>query len=228
MHKKIDIRQEMMQKKDEAIKRFLRRFLGSQNEGLSQFLEHTSSIKSLPKKAVLFLQGQSGSDIYFVLKGSVRLFRTREDGSEFVVHFVRENEVFAELLPFLGGRYPVSAQALEPLELLTIHANTFEVLLAKDPKLCLKIIAALTARIQGFLRTMENLATPETKNRLLVYLKDLSDRRASSRIRLPAPKHDIALLLGTTPETLSRLLKKLEDEGKIKVWAREIELIRGA
>jgi len=213
-----------MQKKDEAIKRFLGGFLGSQDKELLAVLEYASSIKNVPKKAILFVEGQPGSDIYFMLKGSVRLFRTRQDGSEFVVHFVRENEVFAELLPFLGGRYPVSAQALEPLELLTIHANTFEVLLAKDPKLCLKIIAALTARIQGFLRTMENLATPEVKHRLLAYLKDLSDRRASNRIRLPAPKHDIALLLGTTPETLSRLFKKLEEEGMVKVKGREIEL----
>lgn len=213
-----------MQKKDEAIKRFLGGFLGSQDKELLAVLEHASSIKNVPKKTILFVEGQPGSDIYFMLEGSVRLFRTRQDGSEFVVHFVRENEVFAELLPFLGGRYPVSAQALEPLELLTIHANTFEVLLAKDPKLCLKIIAALTARIQGFLRTMENLATPEVKHRLLAYLKDLSDRRASSRIRLPAPKHDIALLLGTTPETLSRLFKKLEEEGMVKVKGREIEL----
>ena len=213
-----------MQKKDEAIKRFLGGFLGSQDKELLAVLEHASSIKNVPKKAILFVEGQPGSDIYFMLEGSVRLFRTRQDGSEFVVHFVRENEVFAELLPFLGGRYPVSAQALEPLELLTIHANTFEVLLAKDPKLCLKIIAALTARIQGFLRTMENLATPEVKHRLLSYLKDLSDRRASNRIRLPAPKHDIALLLGTTPETLSRLFKKLEEEGMVKVKGREIEL----
>ncbi len=213
-----------MQKKDEAIKRFLGGFLGSQDKELLAVLEHASSIKNVPKKAILFVEGQPGSDIYFMLEGSVRLFRTRQDGSEFVVHFVRENEVFAELLPFLGGRYPVSAQALEPLELLTIHANTFEVLLAKDPKLCLKIIAALTARIQGFLRTMENLATPEVKHRLLAYLKDLSDRRASNRIRLPAPKHDIALLLGTTPETLSRLFKKLEEEGMVKVKGREIEL----
>jgi CRP/FNR family transcriptional regulator len=227
MHKKIDIRQEIMQKKDEAIKRFLGGFLGSQDKELLAVLEHASSIKNVPKKAILFVEGQPGSDIYFMLEGSVRLFRTRQDGSEFVVHFVRENEVFAELLPFLGGRYPVSAQALEPLELLTIHANTFEVLLAKDPKLCLKIIAALTARIQGFLRTMENLATPEVKHRLLAYLKDLSDRRASNRIRLPAPKHDIALLLGTTPETLSRLFKKLEEEGMVKMKGREIELTRG-
>lgn len=227
MHKKIDIRQEIMQKKDEAIKRFLGGFLGSQDKELLAVLEHASSIKNVPKKTILFVEGQHGSDIYFMLEGSVRLFRTRQDGSEFVVHFVRENEVFAELLPFLGGRYPVSAQALEPLELLTIHANTFEVLLAKDPKLCLKIIAALTARIQGFLRTMENLATPEVKHRLLSYLKDLSDRRASNRIRLPAPKHDIALLLGTTPETLSRLFKKLEEEGMVKMKGREIELTRG-
>jgi CRP/FNR family transcriptional regulator len=216
-----------MQKKDEAIKRFLGGFLGSQDKELMAVLEHASSIKNLPKKTILFVEGQPGSDIYFMLEGSIRLFRTRQDGSEFVVHFVRKNEVFAELLPFLGGRYPVSAQALEPSELLTIHSNTFEVLLAKDPKLCLKIIAALTARIQGFLRTMENLATPEVKHRLLAYLKDLSDRRASSLIRLPAPKHDIALLLGTTPETLSRLFKKLEEEGMVKVKGREIELTRG-
>jgi CRP/FNR family transcriptional regulator len=227
MHKKIDLRQDSIQKKDEAIKRFLGGFLGSQDKNFSHFLERTSSIKSLPKKAVLFLEGQPGSDIYYVLKGSVRLFRTREDGSEFVVHFVRENEVFAELLPFLEGRYPVSAQALEPLEVLAIHANAFEELLSKDPNLGLKIIAALTARIQGFLRSMENLATPEVKHRLLGYLKDLSDRRASSHIRLPAPKHDIALLLGTTPETLSRLFKKLEEEGMVKVKGREIELTRG-
>ncbi|MDY7018080.1 MAG: Crp/Fnr family transcriptional regulator [Nitrospirota bacterium] len=213
-----------MQKKDEAIKRFLGGFLGSQDKELLAVLEHASSIKNVPKRTILFVEGQPGSDIYFMLEGSVRLFRTRQDGSEFVVHFVRENEVFAELLPFLGGRYPVSAQALEPSELLTIHANTFEVLLAKDPKLCLKIIAALTARIQGFLRTMENLATPEVKHRLLAYLKGLSERRASNRIRLPAPKHDIALLLGTTPETLSRLFKKLEEEGMVKVKGREIEL----
>lgn len=216
-----------MPKKDEAIKRFLEGFLGSQDKHFSQSLERTSSIKSIRKKAVLFLEGQLGSDIYYVLKGSVRLFRTREDGTEFVVHFVRENEVFAELLPFLGGRYPVSAQALEPLEVLAIHAHAFEELLSKDPSLGLKIILALTGRIQGFLRAMETLTNPEVKHRLLGYLKDLSERRSSSRIRLPATKHDIALLLGTTPETLSRIFRKLEEEGTIQMKGREIELTQG-
>jgi CRP/FNR family transcriptional regulator len=191
-------------------------------------LDRVSSVISFPRRSVLFLEGQLGSCIYYVLNGSIRLFRMREDGSEFVIHFVKENEVFAELLPFLGGRYPVSAQALEPTRVLAIHADTFEALLSKDPSLGFKIIAALTARIQGFLRAMETLANPDVSHRLMAYLKDLATRRGSLRIRLPAPKRDIALLLGTTPETLSRLLKKLEDEGKLKVRAREIELTEGS
>ena len=74
-----------MQKKDEAIKRFLGGFLGSQDKELLAVLEHASSIKNVPKKTILFVEGQPGSDIYFMLEGSVRLFRTRQDGSEFVV-----------------------------------------------------------------------------------------------------------------------------------------------
>lgn len=216
-----------MQGKNEAIKKFLGEFLGSHQEPFMELLDRASSLKSFPRKSVLFLEGQMGSDIYFILDGSVRLFRTREDGSEFVVHFVKENEVFAELLPFLGGRYPVSAQAMVPTRVLAIHTDTFEAILSKDPSLGFKIILALTARIQGFLRAMETLANPDVSHRLMAYLKDLATRKGSSRIRLPAPKRDIALLLGTTPETLSRLLKKLEDERKIKVWAREIELMQG-
>jgi CRP/FNR family transcriptional regulator len=71
---------------------------------------------------------------------------------------------------------------------------------------------------------VEQLTLADIRQRFINYLLALRDKSPTNRIELPAPKGEIALLLGTTPETFSRLLKKLTAEGSIKLEGRTITL----
>lgn len=204
---------------------FLKSFFGKADDELIAAFEPITSLVKKEKKEIIFIEGQEGVNMYFVADGAVKLFRTNEEGKEAVIHFVHRGELFAEILLHLGFRYPVSSIALEPLTLLAINAKQMQEQLARRPELAMKIIAVLTMRLKYFVGMVENLTLADVRTRFLQYLRSLKKKKGGMTFTLPVPKGELALLLGTSPETFSRLLKKLSEEGLLEVKGRELTLL---
>jgi CRP/FNR family transcriptional regulator len=211
--------------KNEAIKKFATGFFGSDDQGLVDLLDDVCKHKTVDKKQILFMEGQEGSSIYFLVKGSIKLYRTNEEGREAVVHFVKSGEIFAEILLQLGLKYPVTSMTLEKCELLEMDALKLEELITKDPKVSMRLIGALAKRIKYFVGLIESLTVNDVRARLVNWLKS-QKAHGSVVIELPVPKGELALLLGTTAETFSRVLKKLSEEGYIEVQGRSIKILK--
>jgi len=208
--------------KKTAVNTFAEKFIGSNDPELIDLLDKITKHINLPKKDILFHEGQSGSQMYFLIKGSIKLFKTNEEGKEAVINFVRPNEIFAELILHLKNKYPVSSMAIEKSDLLAIDAAKLIKVFEKSPDAAMKLIAQLAIRIKYFVNMVENLTLSDVRGRFLNYLKFLYSKAEKNPVTLPVAKGDIALLLGTTPETFSRLLKKLGDEKIIKVNGKDI------
>ncbi|MCD8554037.1 Crp/Fnr family transcriptional regulator [Seleniivibrio sp.] len=211
--------------KQEAVKQFAAGFFGSADPELMKVLDTICRHRTAEKKSILFVEGQEGSTVYFLVKGSIKLFRTNDEGREAVVHFVRSGEIFAEILLQLGLKYPVTSMTLEECELLEIDAHRLEEVISKDPKVSMKLIGALSKRIKYFVNLIESLTVNDVRARLVNWLKS-QKKKESAVVKLPVPKGELALLLGTTAETFSRILKKLQEEGYIEVQGREIKILK--
>jgi len=211
--------------KQEAINSFANGFFGSSEPELIDVLEKVCKYRKVDKKQILFMEGQEGSTIYFLVTGSIKLYRTNDEGREAVVHFVRSGEIFAEILLQLGLKYPVTSMTLEDCELVEIDAKKLEEIIINDPKVSMRLIGALSKRIKYFVNLIESLTINDVRARLVNWLA--AQKKVGSKvITLPVPKGELALLLGTTAETFSRVLKKLSEEGYIEVQGREIKVLK--
>jgi CRP/FNR family transcriptional regulator len=212
--------------KNSAILFFLSKFTGSDDEELRQKLLPLCITKKLNKKEILFFEGQEGKYVYFLISGQIKLFRTNEEGKEAIIHFVKPGDIFAEILLHLKNTYPVTAMAIENSFVLGIDSKKLYKSISTEPQIAMKLIGILAQRIKYFVNMVENLTLSDVKTRLLNYLESLR-KEHSKVIYLSVSKGDLALLMGTTPETLSRIFKKLNEDGLIEVRGKEIKLLSG-
>ncbi len=165
----------------------------------------------------IFSEGDPAERIYVVASGRVKIFKLSAEGKEQILHVFGPGEPFAEVAVFIGDTYPAHAIALEPSHLLIIPRQEFAHLIEKDPTLALEMLASLAQRLKQFAAMIESLSLQEVPTRLAGHLRYLAEEQQSSTVRLDLPKGQLAALLGTTPETLSRIFNKMSATGAIKV-----------
>jgi CRP/FNR family transcriptional regulator len=174
----------------------------------------------------IFLEGDPAEGFFLVLAGQVKIYKLSLEGKEQVLHFVGPDEIFAEVPVYSGGSYPAHADALRKTQTLFFPRLGILRLLAQDPNLAMNMLADLSRRLRQLTKLVENLSLKESPARLAAYLLHLStELRQADEVELDVTKGQLATLLGTTPETLSRTLKKLSETGIIAVQARTIRLL---
>ncbi len=190
-------------------------------------LTSESSHAAVKKHELLFMEGEQYRGFYILLGGSVKVFKLSKDGRETVIHLVRPGQAFADIPLFEGTAYPVSAEALEDSVLLFFNASNFIGLLERNPKISFQMLAGFAKRMKTLTQKIEELSSKEVTSRLARYL--IQEIRSGGTEKLPEPfvkltvsRNAIAGYLGTITETLSRALKKLQDEEIIRVQGKKI------
>jgi CRP/FNR family transcriptional regulator, dissimilatory nitrate respiration regulator len=186
--------------------------------------------KSLTRGEIIFSEGDAGNGFYVVASGSVKVYKVSSEGKEQILHIFGTGEPFGEVPVFSGQRFPANAQAIKVSRVLFFHRDRFVSLVVKNPSLALNMLAVLSVRLRQFTRQIENLSLKEVPARLATYLIYLSEEQKDrERVRLAISKGQLASLLGTIPETLSRIFTRMASQNLIRVKGREIELMdRGA
>ena len=174
----------------------------------------------------IFEEGESASGLYIVAAGRVKIFKTAADGKEQILHIFGPGQPFGEVPVFAGQRFPASALALDTGRLIYLPRAAFVSLITGQPTLALNMLAVLSRRLREFTVQIENLALKEVPARLAAYLLALAtEQKTGNRVVLHITKAMLANILGTIPETLSRMLGKMSGQGLIRVDNREIFLL---
>jgi CRP-like cAMP-binding protein len=162
----------------------------------------------------LFARGERAAWFYVVLVGWVKIFRTTAEGRESVVHVFTRGESFAEAAIFAGGDYPVSASAATPARLLAVPADPFLAVLEEEPRVARNMLAAMSRHLRELVTALEQLQAHSASQRLAAFLLGLvSSDEPAVDLHLPIDKGLIAARLAMKPETLSRALASLREEG---------------
>ena len=172
--------------------------------------------KAFAKGQVIFSDGEEAHGFYVATAGRVKVYKLSPEGKEQILHVFGVGEMFGEAAVFEGGRFPAYAEALGPCRALFFPREAFVQLVQTDPTLALQMLADLARRLRRFTRLVEDLSLKEVPGRLAAYLLYLSDRQdGADDVTLDLPKGQLASLLGTIPETLSRILARMTREGLI-------------
>ena len=175
---------------------------------------------------IFFQEGDDAFGFYVILSGKVKIFKLSPDGKEQIFHILEAHEPFGEAAVFAGSHYPASAQALSETSVLFFPTQKFVDLITQDPSLALSMLALLSMRLRKLTNLVENLSLKEIPVRLAAYLLYQCNGSGSlSTISLDVSKNQMAGLLGTIPETLTRILKRMSDEKLIKTGPRSITIL---
>ncbi|VVS92016.1 Crp/Fnr family transcriptional regulator [Desulfoluna spongiiphila] len=182
--------------------------------------------KNYRKGEFIFSDGDPGDGFYIVAQGQVKIFKASAEGKEQILHVFGPGEPIGEVAVFAGIPFPASAAALAKSVLLFFPRDAFIRLIAKEPALAMKLLAVLSMRLKQFTVQVENLSLKEVPGRIASHLLFLAEEQSNrDRVTLTISKGQLASLLGTIPETLSRIQAKMAAEGLIRVSGREITLL---
>lgn len=199
-------------------------------EGLpTQQIEDIAGIaieKNFQRGQNIFFEGDLGIGFYMVAEGKVKISKVSPAGKEHILHIFGAGEPFGEVPVFHGQPFPATAEALVKTKALFFPRKEFIQLVESNPSIALSMLAVLSLRLRRFASQIESLSLKEVPSRLANYLIYLSEEQdESDTVELDISKGQLASLLGTIPETLSRIFAKMSDEGLIRVNGRTIELL---
>lgn len=175
------------------------------------------------KGQIIVQQGEPALGFYLVLFGRVKIRVCSGSGKEQVLHFYGSGESFGEAAMLGGNVFPVDVVTLERTRLAFVPSRSFERELGESPEFGRQVMGSMARRLAEFTQIIEDLSIREVKARLACYL--LRQCADSGEVNLPVSKTELAHLLGTTAESLSRSLRTLSDQGAIAVDGRQINLL---
>jgi CRP/FNR family transcriptional regulator len=178
------------------------------------------------KNETLFLEGDEGTGFFIVKSGRIKVFKVAPGGKEQILHLFGPGEHFAEVPALDGGRFPASAAAMEKSEVVFVPKNAFLAVLEQHPSIAIVILTTFARHLRRLTALVDTLSFQEVPERLAGYLVHLAEKAENpDRLDLDLSKGQLAALLGTIPETLSRALYKLDREGTIAVEGSSIRLL---
>ena len=200
-------------------------FAGLDGDDFERLAERVSVV-SMEKGSILFHRGDNAEFFYFIESGLIELSLISPTGDKKTLEVIGPGRTFGEAVAFMRGhKYPVTAEALESSVLCRIPNNPYVELVRSDSDASMRLLADLSKHLHDRVREIENLTILNARTRLTSYLVDHLvgepvDDQATARLDLP--RHVIASRLSIQPETLSRLLRHLADEGLISIDDRVV------
>jgi CRP-like cAMP-binding protein len=186
--------------------------------------------RTFAKGMIIFHKDSPGRSLYIIESGKVRIFILSQSGQEISVRIYGPGDVFGELSMLDGLPRSAGAVTTEKTEVLTLHRDDFLALLDRFPRVAAGIIATLSQRVRYTTEYAEGLAFLDVFGRVAGRLLELADRYGvdtgeGTEIDLRLTQSELASLVGTTRESVNKVLGAFRDEGLIKLEGQEITIL---
>lgn len=166
---------------------------------------------------LVFQQDSPATDVFWLLSGQIHLIRLFANGNQRTVDMIEGERVFAEATPFFDEQtYPVTAVAATDCQLLAISHTHLLAALRRNPEACFWLLRDISRRLHRRLTENTTLSRHAAITRVARFIQARQREVGEDEFTLPATKAVIASRLSMAPETLSRLLRKLERDGVVQ------------
>jgi CRP/FNR family transcriptional regulator, cyclic AMP receptor protein len=174
------------------------------------------------KGSHVFLQDDPLVNVYFIYEGKVKIYKSDVSGKEQIVSILKQGDMFPHVGFFRKGGYPAFSEILEDAILVVVPIAQFEKVLIENPELCIKVFKVLGEKIVDLQERLEAQILNNTYQQIIKLLirlgKEHGTHLSDGRILLKAEftNRDLANMIGTTRETVSRTLTKLKKDQLIE------------
>ena len=180
-------------------------------------------------KETLFAPGDSGSQLYFLLDGTVRLYRIYGGYKEATVALLKNEGVFGELGLDEGSRQSVFAEALTGVTVAVVRKSILTEVIKRRPEFALKLFFSFSERLRQSDEVIESLLDREVSARLATLLSNLGDRfgeadGSATVLKVRLTHQDLANMIVSTREAVSKVMSEFQRDGLIEVRNRTISV----
>jgi CRP/FNR family transcriptional regulator, polysaccharide utilization system transcription regulator len=206
-------------------------------EGLNRFLDEASGAQELQtlsrqrpvskykKKEVIFHVGDNPHYVYFLSKGSVKTFKTHDDGKELITNVFRGGDFFGHVALFEQRTYTDTAIVMEDSEIYKIPKEDFLALVHRNREVSQQFIKLLSNQVEEQEKQLLRLAYDTVRKRTAEALLQLGKGSGAKQPAFRVTRDDLANMVGTATETVIRCLTEFKEDELIEVNGREIIII---
>ena len=194
-------------------------------------IEHIFQIKNYPKNQIIFLEEETGNYMYIVLAGKVKVTKSTATGKETILAIHQAGDFFGEMALLDGKTSPATVSAMEDCRIATIFHADFQHLLMANEKLVRQIIQVLCGRLRQVWSQVQELSHSSAYDRIRAGILQLSRKHGVQDARgiiinLKITHQELAELVGTSRETVTRALARLQKKGIVQLDHRRIIILK--
>ncbi len=185
--------------------------------------------KNFPKDKIILLEDEEGDTLFIIIKGKVKVTTFSENGKEVIFSLLGEGDFFGDMSLLDGKPRSASVISMEDSELQLIRRAEFYRLLEEHPRIALKLLEELASRLRKADERIESLALLDVTGRIAGILLQLAGERGVTSYKKvlikSRPTHqELANMVGTTRETVTRVLNQLEHKKYIKMSGKDVTI----
>lgn len=182
-------------------------------------IENASIIKKYKNGDLLFIEGEESKWLHLLIKGEIRIFKTKQNGSEIFLHNILAPSFIAEIAILEGIPYPASAKFVANSEVVKIEFDFFKKECLSDENISLGMIKSLSQKLKIMNEVIHNEIILNAEAKVAKQLVE------NLEIFSLLKNIQIATMLNITPETLSRILSKFKKSKLIEIQKETIKII---
>lgn len=182
------------------------------------------------KDSIILSKGEIGDSLFIIISGQVKVGILSKDGREITFSFITPNDFFGEMAILDRKKRSADISTVGDTEVAVLRGADFISLLKKHPQMAIKVISILSRRLRFADEQIESLGFFDVSRRLTKKLSQLTEEFGKKRkegilIDLPLTHQELANLVGTSRETITRILNHFKKRGLIKVEKRKIIIL---
>ena len=176
--------------------------------------------RTFPRDRVVIMAEEEGDTLFVISGGKVKVSIVSEDGREVILSILGVGDFFGEMSLLDGHPRSANVTTMQETELLMVRRADFLRLVQNTPQIAVKLLSVLAGRLRKTDRMIEGLALSDVTGRITQTLLQLAEEQGKPTpegvLVKDRPTHqELANMSGTTRETVSRVLKRLEQQGYI-------------
>ncbi|MBI5945968.1 MAG: Crp/Fnr family transcriptional regulator [Chloroflexi bacterium] len=199
-------------------------FLRGLDHATLSALAENSTWKIFAPDAVVFWEGDTEANLYYLQYGSLKVLKSSPDGREQVLKFISAGDIFNEIGVLAKRANPVTAVALEESGIWLIPRHALEQIVLAHPQTALQIIENMADKIIGLVTLAADLSLKTVEARFAKLLLDQAEGNVIERQRW-TNQTELASHLGTVPDVLSRVIRELTKAGLIEMDKQHIRIL---
>lgn len=186
--------------------------------------------KTFTKDSVILFEQETGSALFVIISGKVKVSRVSDDGKEVILTILNESDFFGEMAILDGSSRSANVTAMEDSELFIIQRNDFINLLHSHPEISVALLEELTKRLRAADMKIKSLSLKDAEGKVATVILQLADdmgkiKHGTVEIEKLPYQHDLANMAGTSRETISRTLHTFAKKGLVELDGSRLRIL---